>query len=287
MSKWVGDAAVPEILAHIRGNPAMLRSNFSNPQITIVFSDLKKRFTEFHRIRVYEKREYEIIERVFWIRIVKNKDLESINQVLSKQFTTMEILFEYLQHHHSNINLSCCDPIAMLPQFRTIITRECSGELFNTFLQKHLPAFHRKEILNHCFNIGVWLRRFHECFRENDFCETGGEAERIKHSRLRSCINRNQHLNFITLCHNDFSPRNIFVANNSIEVIDYVGAEKGYSLEDIEFFTNYVSKAKFNLLYSRSFKRQMISRFLEGYRSVKCNTKRDEGKSRRNKCCPS
>ena len=50
-----------------------------------------------------------------------------------------------------------------------------------------------------------------------------------------------------------------------MEVIDYVGVEKGFPEQDIRFFENYVMKARFNLLYSRQVKKDMTEMFREGY----------------------
>ena len=266
MQKPNSDSTLPEIISLLKETPHILNKELTNPDITVIYSNTIKKFTDFHRIRVVEKSNGKKIEELFWIRMVKNRPTNEINQVLHKKFTIMEKVYKYFrENNNTNINLSCCKPIAILPEeYRTLITRECSGQIFNSFLRKHVPVFYKKKTLAHCFNLGVWLRNFHECFKE----QTDSQFDLNKYKeQFRNKYDQDPQpdLCYITYCHNDFSPRNIFVADNSVEVIDFVGVEKGIPQADIEFFSNYILTARFNGLYSESFKRQMIERLLAGY----------------------
>lgn len=265
MQKPNNHSTLPEIIRLLKENPQILNKDLSNPAISVIYSNTRKRFTDFHRIRVKEKRNNKKIKELFWIRMVKKRPTNEINQVLHKKFAIMEGVYNYFQKNNdTNVKLSCCQPIAILPECRAIITRECSGQLFNSFLRKHIPLFSKKKTLTHCYNLGIWLRNFHERFKE----QTSSKSDLNKYKeQFRNKYNKDPQpdLCYITYCHNDYSPRNVFVADNSVEVIDYVGVDKGIPQADIEFFSNYVLKAKFNLLYSRSFKRQMIKKFNEGY----------------------
>lgn len=265
MQKPNSHSTLPEILSLLRDQPQILSGELSNPAISVIYSNTKKRFSDFHRIRVEEKRGDRKITKLFWIRMVKNRPTNEINQLLHKKFTVMEDVYQYFrQNNHTGIELSCCEPVAVLPEFRSLITGECRGELFNSFLRRHIPLFSKEKTLTHCFNMGVWLRKFHECFKQ----QTRSESD-LDHYVQKFCnkfhTEPQSELCYITYCHNDFSPRNVFVADNTVEVIDFVGVEKGIPQADIEFFSNYVLKAKFNGLYPRSFKNQMIKSLLAGY----------------------
>ena len=236
MQKPNNHSTLPEIISLLKANPHILNKDLSNPAISVIYSNTKKRFTNFHRIRVEEKSKNENIEEFYWIRMVKNRPTNEINQVLHKKFTIMEEVYKYFQkNNNTNVRLSCGQPIAILPECRALITRECSGQLFNSFLRQHIPLFSKKKTLTHCYNLGIWLRNFHECFKE----QTSSQSDLNKYKeQFRNKYNKDPQpdLCYITYCHNDFSPRNIFVADNSVEVIDYVGVEKGFPEEDIEFF---------------------------------------------------
>jgi hypothetical protein len=241
--------------------------NKKKHSLEIVYSDKKKRYTEFYRIRV--KHTSASRHTHYWIRIVKNKPEEVIYKALEKQYGIMDQLFRYFSRHGMNgkIRLSCSKPVALIKRFHTVITRECSGTLFNRYLKGQFPLLNQKEILTHCYNCGLWLYHFHQCFKQNPK-EPVFEALLAK---FRAKFNRlpDNSLAFITFCHNDYSPRNIFVDKNLIEVIDFVGVETGFPEEDLNFFRNYILKARFNFLYPLKFRKKMVDEFLMGYESGK------------------
>jgi len=230
--------------------------------IEIVFSDRKKRFTEFYRIRIRREGEE---SNYFWIRIVKNKPSDEIIATLDKQHAIMKRLHAFLAANTvEGLHLSCSQPALFLPQHHALITKECSGHLFNRYLKRQVPLFKRKEIIQHCYNIGIWLKMFHKCFQNNE----------IRDSDLTPYLNSykgkygkypNDTMPFVTYCHNDYSPRNIFVAPNTVEVIDFVNVEYGLPEADLHFFKNYMTNARFNLLYPRPLKNNMLAAFQEGY----------------------
>jgi Ser/Thr protein kinase RdoA (MazF antagonist) len=92
-----------------------------------------------------------------------------------------------------------------------------------------------------------------------------------------------KHMRYITNCHNDYSPRNIFVSENSVEVIDFVGVEKGFPEQDINFFCNYIYKARFNFLYPLRVKKMMIKAFHSGYDDGQSSIEEHKYKSK--SCC--
>jgi len=232
--------------------------------VEILYSDRRKEFTEFHRIRMSTSSRKKKVEKYYWIRIVKNKPTDVIQAALKKQYDIMQRLFPFLQNGSNDMTLACSKAIVLLPDFNALLTRECAGELFNRHLKKQIPQVTANKILEHCCNCGVWLRNFHLCFMD----ETVSEAELQQHRiRFAGKYGRqpDNKLNLLTYCHHDFSPRNIFVGKKSVEVIDFVGVEKGFPEEDIEFFRHYIMKAKFNGLYSHAFKSKMVANFIDGY----------------------
>lgn len=260
---------IVKIINYLYENPKKLYSQFSTPEIKLIFSNCAKRFTEFHKIKVSEVAYGDYKELVFWIRIVKNKDSEAITKILSKQYQVNEIVYNYLQEKNNTINLTCCQPITLLTKYNAVITKNCSGRIFNDYLRFHIPFVHEKQILKHCFNSGIWLKFFHDCFRQNGIPEIMLDKEnkdRINKLLVEKTKHGYGHAS-LTLCHNDFSPRNFFVGQNLIETIDFVGVTPGFPQQDIDFFINYVSKARFNFLYSQKLKQRMISKFLQGYNS--------------------
>jgi len=243
------------------GNETVIGKQVS-PAIEIVFSDLKKRFTEFYRIKVRRQGEK---SSYFWIRIVKNKPSEKILAALNKQYAIMEKLHAFLADNMvKGLHLTCSQPAVFLPEFRALVTKECSGQLFNSYLKKQFPLIKQREIVKHCYNIGVWLKVFHKCFRQNTI--QGSELTPYLDSyKVKYGKNPDEDMRFVTYCHNDYSPRNIFVAANSVEVIDFVNVEYGLPDADLHFFKNYMTNAKFNLLYPRALKNNMLAAFQEGY----------------------
>jgi len=233
------------------------------PAIEIVFSDLRKRFTEFYRIKVRRQGKE---SRYFWIRIVKNKPTEEILAALNKQYAIMEKLHAFLADNImvEGLHLTCSQPAVFLPEFRALVTKECSGQLFNSYLKRQFPLIKQREIVKHCYNIGVWLKVFHKCFRQNTI--QGSELTPYLDSyTIKYGKHPDEDMSFVTYCHNDYSPRNIFVATNSVEVIDFVNVEYGLPGADLHFFKNYMTNAKFNLLYPRALKNNMLAAFQEGY----------------------
>jgi len=257
-----------EVLDFIKSHPHILLETLSHPiSLKVVYSARKKKYTEFYRIMVNTYGTAKEKEIYYWIRILKNKPFDTILEALNKQFSLMTKVFNYFAANTwGKLHLSCCKPIALLPEFRALVTRECVGDFFNSYLQKKLPIVSKNEILAHFFNCGVWLKGFHECFKDN-LVSTSDLQEQS--DRFKKRFGRYPHtdLHYLTYCHNDFSPRNIFVTKDSVEVIDYVGVEKGFPEEDIYFFENYVMKARFNLLYPRRLKKQMIAMFHKGYKT--------------------
>jgi hypothetical protein len=232
------------------------------PAIEIMFSDLRKRFTEFYRIKIRRQGEK---NRYLWIRIVKNKPSEEILAALDKQYAIMEKLHDFLADNMiEGLHLTCSQPVVMLPEFNALVTKECSGQLFNSYLKRQIPLIKQKEIVKHCYNIGVWLKMFHKCFRQNRI--QGSELTPYLDSyKAKYGKHPHEDMRFVTYCHNDYSPRNIFVADNFVEVIDFVGVQYDLPDADLHFFKNYMTHAKFNLLYPRTLKNNMLSAFEEGY----------------------
>ena len=232
--------------------------------VEVLCSDRKKEFTEFYRIRLKNTSTQKKGTGYYWIRIVKNKPTDVIRAALKKQYDIMQKLFLFLQNGSNDIHLACSKAIVLLPEFNALITQECQGDLFNRYLKKQIPQVTANKILEHCCNCGVLLRNFHLCFMDENVSESELQQHRIRFVEKYGRHPDNK-LNLLTYCHHDFSPRNIFVAEKSVEVIDFVGVEKGFPEEDIEFFRHYIMKAKFNGLYSRVFKDKMVANFIDGY----------------------
>jgi len=262
-------STINDVISYLCHHPDRLKAGLFQPSIKIICSNKRKRYTEFYRIVAESTCSRRHIPQYFWIRIVKNKPADVIINALNKQFLIMEKVFNFFNNEDcSNCHFSCSKPVLLLPEFRALISRECSGSLFNNYLQRQLPMLRKLEILMACFNCGVWLRKFHELFRDDSLSNSDREKymKQFKEKYHRYPCSE---MDCITLCHNDYSPRNIFVAENLVEVIDFVGVEKGFPEQDILFFCNYISKARFNFLYSISFKKQMIDFFYNGYKSIK------------------
>lgn len=231
----------------------------------IVFADTKKRYTEFYRIQVAWKKNSQQIKQYYWFRIVKNKPEELIHEALSRQYAIMSELYSFFTRTlDGELRMNCCQPVVLLTDYNAVITKECSGVSFNKFLQTHVPVLCRERMSQHFSNCGRWLRKFHDFYRDDS---VGGVEYHEYLEQFKSKFNRepSDALSFITLCHNDYSPRNIFVGDDSVEVIDFVGSGMGFPEDDLEFFKNYIRKAKFNLLYPRSVKENFLNAFDHGY----------------------
>ena len=262
---------VDEILTYCKKNPSIFKAeNIEQVSIKIVFSDLRKRFTEFYRIRVDK---YSTLTQTnnhffYWVRIVKNKPGEILLDALEKQFKIMQELYDFFDNRKNhNCHLSCCKPIALLSEYHALISRECNGILFNKYLQRQIPVLNQKNICTHCYNCGVWLKLFHEFYKDNSITQSEMEKYLLKFQD-RFKREPEKHMRYITNCHNDYSPRNIFVSENSVEVIDFVGVKKGFPEQDIIFFCNYIFKARFNFLYPLRLKKKMVQCFHRGYMSL-------------------
>ncbi len=233
--------AVRRVIEHLQSNPGV--AGFAGPvSVRLVSSDLRKRSSEFHRVLVRHRQGV----TPCWIKIVKNKPREDIHRSLSRQHRVMrELWAHFSERPGGDPLLGTCKPLALLLEFDALVTRECRGELMNRVLVRSIPWFHRRRILEYCRGAGVWLRRFHEYYRNGGPSEDAG--------------------GFPTLCHTDYSPRNIFVSPGLVEVIDFVGVKEGRSGADVAFFLDYIRDARFNGLYWQGIKREMARAFLEGY----------------------
>jgi len=190
--------------------------------------------------------------------------MDTIFKAILKQYAIMLILYSHFLCQKAPVRLSCCKPVAILPELRTLITRECEGVLLNKYLKTRIPFLFVDKIRKHFFNIGFWLKGYHDCFADQRIQKTLTQ----RFPDLKDPENFPNHLldnRSLTLCHNDFSPRNIFVSQNSVEGIDFVGARFGCPQEDIDFFSRYILSAKFNGLYTPSIKQLMLKSFHQGY----------------------
>lgn len=254
-------------MLYLGGKPKLFGEVFHSPKVQVVFSDTRKRYTEFHRLSVTDSTDRRSC-KFLWVRIVKNKPAIEIRSALENQTTIMQKFLDYSSVLDlENPRLSCCRPLALLPEHRALVTWECSGRLFNDYLRCQVPFLNRESLSAVCYNVGAWLQVFHQCFRmiEQD---TGLFNERMGKFCERYGKYPSEKLQYLTCCHNDFSPRNIFVDRKSVEVIDFVGVEVGFPQEDIEFFNRYIMEARFNLLYPDFIKKMMLEAFHSGYESV-------------------
>ena len=251
---------------HLNRQQALLKYNGRCPEtIKIVYMNTKKRFTEFYRIHVVypgNRNEY------FWIRIVKNKSENEIANALNSQFDIIETVYSYFYKNRTDGHFCCCEPILRLLEYNAIITKECKGVLLNDFLIRCFPWFHRKKLSAVFYNCGLWLRHFHCCCADENVSEDqiNQKIESFKERHGREPETRGL---FLTKCHNDYSPRNIFVSETSVEVIDFVGVQSGFPEEDLLFFQRYFMRARFNGLYSKKMKNYFLNRFFQGYNAAK------------------
>ncbi len=253
--------SIEGLLVYLKAHPETLGLNKPFVNIALEKSDVRKRFTEFHRIRVDSKG---IPPQFFWVRYLKNKPEKEIFIALEKQYTIMCKLLDYFNTRKTSaIHFSCSKPMALLKEWHVLITKECAGTLMNALLLKKIPWLAKVEIAEHFYRVGYWLALFHDCFKEK--ASSNELSDRIESFKNHSQASFSFGLDFLSNCHRDYSPRNIFVGPNAVEVIDFVGVEKGLPAEDIHFFVEYIRKAKFNLMYSAGVKETLIDAFLEGY----------------------
>ncbi len=245
----------------LKSDPGLLQRESDISDLTLLSSDLRKRYTEFYRIEVSGGSEG---DTRYWIRHLKNKPEVAIHLALKKQFSVMEKLYYFFEQRViPDRHFSCSQPIVLLPDCNLLITKECSGILMNDYLVRKFPVVAKKEIVGHCEQVGYWLALFHLCFKE--ISSETVLAEHITDFEAKYDRPPTEGCDFMSSCHHDYSPRNIFVSPQSVEVIDFVAVEPGLPDEDIHFFCRYLRKARFNMLYSMGMKEQMIDAFLEGY----------------------
>jgi len=260
---------IDPIIEFLKSNPNILNHNLKQPAIRLVFSDYKKKYSQIHRIEVCDK-EHVQTKQYFWVKIAINQSKEDAGKKITKEYKIQKELFHYFNKKNSEsvIFLSTSKAVAVLLEFNTVISRECSGIFFNTYLVKQFPVFNKKKILQHCKNMGLWLNEFHDFYKvqEDDSSSIKPYISRFKKKYKKDPL---PEYSFLTYCHNDYSPRNVFIAENRVEVIDFVGMEKGLPQEDIEFFVNYILKARFNGLYYKGIKQQMVESFYLGYGILK------------------
>lgn len=254
-----------EIINFIKKKPEILNEQFCTPSFKVIYSNRKKRYTEFHRLKVSESSQLGGKTVTYWIRIVKNKPVDVIFKALKKQYSILEELSVFFRNSQTKTpSLSISQPVVFLPDFNAIITRECRGQLFNDFLRKKIPFLSRRNIMIFCAYAGEWLKLYHQYYRDNSSSEKE-ISYFVNEFEDKYRKTPNPEMQYVTLCHNDYSPRNIFIAPNLIEVIDFVGVKEGLPELDIEFFTNYVINAKFNFLYPKFFREKMATSFRQGY----------------------
>ena len=242
-------------------NDILRYSNVSPQSIRIVYTNKTKRFTEFYRIRVLytnKKKQY------FWIRIVKNKPENEITDALNSQFLIMKKVYNHFKKKDRGLYLTCCEPIALLHSYNALITKECNGVLFNLLLKHTIPIFSKKRLSDIFYNCGVWLGQFHKLYANDNISELQFQKKMIsfKKQHGRDPIPKYR---YITKCHNDYTPRNIFVGRNLVDVIDFVGVKDGFPEEDLSYFSKYFLNARFNGLYSKKIKYYLLDCFYNGY----------------------
>ena len=225
-------------------------------------ADFRKRFSEFYRVRAWDSKTKNLLPQYYWIKIVKNKDSQKIWESLDMQYDIIQKFHTILEKTEQHYR--CCQPVEYFRNHYALATRECNGTLFNRYLKCNAPFYGHKKIIDHCYHLGRLLYLFHFHFLEQTE-DTGQKEKLVAGFEKKFHRSPNPEMDMITLCHNDFSPRNLFVSDKSVEVIDFVGVQKGLAQEDIIFFCNYVYKARFNFLYSKAYKLKMIQSFLGGY----------------------
>lgn len=249
------------ILDELKTNPHILVT-FDLPEFEIVDADFRKRFSEFYRVRAWDAKAKKRSLQYFWIKIVKNKDPQEILASLDKQYDTIRKFYAILEKTEQHYR--CCQPIEYFRHHYALVTRECNGTLFNRYLKYNAPFYRNKKIIDYCYHLGRLLYLFHFHFSKQTE-DTGPKDQIIAGFQKKFHRSPSPEMDMITLCHNDFSPRNLFVSETSVEVIDFVGVQKGLAQEDIMLFCNYVYKARFNFFYSKAYKLKMIQSFLNGY----------------------
>ena len=258
---------IRQLLESIKEKPYALIPDYDDGNdlhFKVICVDTRKRYTEFYRVRALFKKNGKLLKQHYWFRIVKNKPIGQIHEALTKQFEIMGAVYFFFDDLPSSGILKSCQPLSLLTKYNAVITKECTGTLFNKYLQTRFPLLSKDKIIKHFTNCGLWLRKYHEFYKYDN---KNVEEYDIYLSKFLLKYKREplDSLKYITLCHNDYSPRNIFVAEKSVEVIDFVGASMGLPEEDTEFFKNYIRKAKFNFLYAQKFKENLLRAFDHGY----------------------
>lgn len=266
MKTYTTQQAVEIVLEELKKNSYLTRS-FKDPVFKIVYSNVKKRFSDFYRIRVYEKNNSQKCEYL-WVKALKNKPKPDIDATLSRQYDLMTDFFYGLKKmscHHDQVKLSCCMPVGLFLDQSAIVTKECKGLYFDKYLKQHIPVFSSKSILRHCENLGRLLKAFHEHFKDSVYVKNTDINTSLEHYRHKYHHPPDSSLQYLTICHHDYSPRNLFVSDECVELIDFVALEPGFPQEDLLFFSGYILKAKFNYMYTHNFKISMVKSFLKGY----------------------
>ena len=256
-----------DIIGRVEKQPELLNLLYQPEKIEIKLSDLRKRSSEFYKLETKNKSSSQ--RDVFWVKIVKNKSSDQIAVTLNRQYKDFKSFFNFLVTYNQKESSQaakyfCCEPIIVIEKNNAIITKDCSGIKFDIYLKTHIPFLSSKNIIRHCQNLGYLLMLFHNHFKvQNVLPSEFKKYKDIFFETYKTCPHPN--MDAITQCHRDYQPRNLFVGKGFVEVIDFVGFKKGFSEEDIIFFCRYIYKAKFNLLYSKFFKKKMIKSFLNGY----------------------
>jgi len=256
------DNDVTDVVALLRESPAQLGLPSQQIAIRVTLSDRRKKFTDFHRLEVTPEHGP---PQFFWLRTIKNKTPEVAQASLRGQFELLTTMSERLQKvAPTGLQLSVCEPVALLLEQCSLITRECPGRLMNNFLLKCIPPFwRRRELIKTYEQVGTWLKAFHHCFRGD--VTTDEQQRLLEEFEKTSQVPVREELAYATFCHFDFSPRNIFVGKDLVEVIDFVPTGPGIAQTDVDFFLNYTRDARFNGLYTRGMKAQLCDAFVNAY----------------------
>ncbi len=261
MPQLTSASNLSEIVALLRDEPELLGLAADRINIAVTFSSMRKRYTDFHRLDVIDWHGH---SHRFWLRTIKNKPAEVAADSLTMQYRVQAELFAHLRRISvPDLELTCCEPVSLLTEFNSIITKECRGQLFNDYLVRRLPFLRSRDLLKTFQNVGIWLKVYHASYREE--LPSGEHAELVRQFEEQFKRPLQDDQSFATLCHFDYSPRNIFVGRDFIQVIDFVGVAPGIAQADIEFFCKYVRESRFNGLYTQTQKENLVAAFLDGY----------------------